>query len=197
MPDSTDFAEFLRRVRGGDADAATELFHRYEAVIRREARMRLSDPRLGRLLDSGDVCQSVLASFFVRAAAGQYDLEAPAQLVALLAVMTRNKVAFAARKQNAQRRDARRLEAGDVNDMGVADPGASPSRIAAGRELLALVHDRLSDDERLVADRRAAGAGWAEVAAELGGTADGRRMQLTRALDRVSRELGIDEGDYA
>ena len=42
---------------------------------------RLADARLGNLLDSMDICQSVLTSFFVRAAAGQYDLETPEQLL--------------------------------------------------------------------------------------------------------------------
>ena len=36
---------------------------------------------------------------------------------------------------------------------------------------------------------------WAEIARQLGGTPDGRRMQLTRALDRVSGELGLEDGD--
>ncbi len=39
----------------------------------REVRLHLEDSRLSRSLDSVDVSQSVLASFFVRAAAGEYD----------------------------------------------------------------------------------------------------------------------------
>ncbi len=54
--------------------------------------MRLTDPSLYRLLDSMDVCQSVLLSFFVRAAAGQYDLEQPQELLKLLVVMAWNKL---------------------------------------------------------------------------------------------------------
>ena len=57
-----------------------------------ELRVRLVDTRLNRLLDSMDICQSVLASFFVRAALGQYELETPEQLLKLLATMTRNKL---------------------------------------------------------------------------------------------------------
>ena len=40
-------------------------------------RIHLRDVRLRRVLDSTDICQSVLASFFVRAALGQYDLDTP------------------------------------------------------------------------------------------------------------------------
>jgi RNA polymerase sigma-70 factor (ECF subfamily) len=68
-------------------------------------RLHLEDRRLYRLFDSMDVCQSVLVSFFLRAAAGQYDLERPEQLVRLLITMTRNKLASAARQHHRQRRD--------------------------------------------------------------------------------------------
>ena len=79
MPDDTVFADFIRRIRAGDAEAAAELVRRYESVIRVEVRHRLSDPRLRRLFDSLDISQSVLASFFVRAASGQYGATGPAR----------------------------------------------------------------------------------------------------------------------
>ena len=50
-----------------------------------------------------------MASFFVRAAAGQYDLEQPDQLLRLLVVMTRHKLANQERRHRAEMRDCRRL----------------------------------------------------------------------------------------
>ena len=88
MSASDDFKELVGRMRAGDDDAAAELVRQYEPLIRREVRLRLEDRRLRRTFDSMDVCQSVLASFFVRAAAGQYDLDEPAQLVRLLVTST-------------------------------------------------------------------------------------------------------------
>src|SRR5262245_55372827 len=99
MSDGDAFSDFIRRVRAGDEQAAADLVRRFEPLIRREVRLRLEDRRLGRLFDSMDVCQSVLASFFVRTAAGQYDLDQPGQLVKLLVQMARNKLASAARRQ--------------------------------------------------------------------------------------------------
>src|SRR4051812_2155900 len=110
MPDPSPFAEFVARVRAGDARAAEELVRRYEPLIRREVRLHLEDRRLGRVFDSMDVCQSVLKSFFVRTAAGQFDLDDPTQLVRLLVTMTRNKLASEARRQHRQKRDNRRAE---------------------------------------------------------------------------------------
>jgi RNA polymerase sigma-70 factor (ECF subfamily) len=187
-----DFAGFLARVRAGDELAAAELARRFESVIRREVRFRLTDPSVYRLVDDEDICQSVLASFFIRASLGQYDLHDPAQLRQLLLGMARNKLAHAARREHTQKRGGGQKRPEPMEDLALAGPEPTPSRVAAGRELLDQVRQRLNDQERRVADLRAQGHDWPEIARQLGGTPDGRRMQLTRALDRVSRELGLE-----
>ena len=113
-----------------------------------------------------------MASFFVRAASGQYDLDQPDQLMRLLVVMTRHKLAKQERRHRADRRDYRRVEGGDpayLQEPTAANP--SPSRIVASRELLEEFRRRLSEEERQLADLRGQGYEWAEIAAELGGTA--------------------------
>src|ERR1019366_6865104 len=109
MSDQTRFSELLARVRAGDEQAATELVRAHEQGLRRWVRFRLRDATLARALDSMDICQSVLASFFVRAAAGQYDLAGPEDLIKLLVGMARNKLAMQARRNRAMKRDARRV----------------------------------------------------------------------------------------
>ena len=193
MPDHTAFADFIRRIRAGDAQAATELVQQYEPVIRLEVKLRLSDPRLRRLFDSMDICQSVLASFFVRAALGHYDLEEPGQLVKLLVGLARNKLAFHVRHERRQRRDHRRLEAVGEKQLEAAGACPSPSQQIAARELLQAFRGRLSAEERVLADRRAQGHAWAEIAAEMGGTPQARRKQLARAVERAAQQLGLDE----
>jgi RNA polymerase sigma factor (sigma-70 family) len=194
MADEQKFADFVRQIRAGDEQAATELVRRYEPLIRREVRLHLEDRRLGRIFDSLDVCQSVLASFFVRTAAGQYDLEEPAQLIKLLVTMARNKLASEARRQNRRRRDQRRVAANPDEAMErVAAAGPGPATLVAGKELLERFREALSDDERKIAELRAEGLAWDEIAAQLGGTAQARRMQLARAADRVARDLGLDD----
>jgi RNA polymerase sigma-70 factor (ECF subfamily) len=195
MPDDS-FAEFLHRIRAGDATAAEQLVRGYERAIRVAVRTRLTDPTLQRVFDSMDVCQSVLASFFVRAHAGQFDLHAPEQLAALLVKMARNKLAMRARYHHRDRRDGRK----QVNDSAVLAAltdavGGDPQRIAAGHELLEKVREHLGPEGRTIADMRADGRGWDDVAAELGGTPEGRRKQFARALDRAAADLGIDEAD--
>ena len=111
MDDPNPFAALLARVRAGDPDAAAELVRRYEPAIRVVVRANLVDPTLRRHFDSMDVCQSVLGSFFVRAAAGQFDLSEPGQLVGLLVTMTRNKLSMQARRLRQAKRDVRRTAA--------------------------------------------------------------------------------------
>jgi RNA polymerase sigma-70 factor (ECF subfamily) len=196
MSESTAFPDFIRLIRAGDDQAARELVERYEPVIRCEVRLRLRDPRLYSRFDWTDICQSVMASFFVRAAAGQYDLEQPDQLLRLLVVMTRKKLAYQARRHCAGMRDCRRMAACDPAYLDGPTAAPSPSRLVVGRELLAEVNRRLSPEERLLADLRADGCEWTEIAARLGGTAEARRKQLARAVDRVEQQLnGSEIGD--
>src|SRR5947209_17687199 len=111
------------------------------------------------------LCRSVVGSSFGRAAGGDFDLDAPPQLIRLLVGMARKKVAEQARHHQRQRRDVRRVGNVDVETGGIAAVSAeSPSRLASGRELLQKFRERLSEEERQIADLRARGSDWASVA---------------------------------
>jgi RNA polymerase sigma-70 factor (ECF subfamily) len=193
MAEPQPFEELIRRVRAGDQAAAAEVVRRYEPTIRRVIRLRLTDDRLCALLDSMDICQSVLASFFLRAASGQYELDTPENLLKLLTSMARHKLADQARKLRTQRRDERRVEGGRTLDE-VAAGTASPIRTLEARDLLAEVERRLSAEERRLVELRMQGLDWVAIAQQLEGGAEALRKKLSRALDRVSRELGLEDG---
>jgi RNA polymerase sigma-70 factor (ECF subfamily) len=192
MVDTRSFGSFMRAIRDGDEDAARELVRRFEGVIRREARLRMEDRRLHRVFDSMDISQSVLISFFARASTGRFELETPEQLVNLLMQMTRNKLALQVRRQRARRRDGRRLDAARVDELNVESSSPSPSQRAADHDLLDAVRLRLGEEERQIADLRAEGWEWSEIAGRLGGSAQARRMQLARAVHRVAKALKLD-----
>jgi RNA polymerase sigma-70 factor (ECF subfamily) len=196
MSDDNVFTDLIRRLRVGDPRAAEELVCEYEPAIRLEVHCRLRDPRMRRAFDSMDVCQSVLASFFVRAAAGEYDLEHPNQLRKLLAGMAHKKLLFQIRKQRAQCRDVRRLEPIDRDDRAAVAANPSPSRQCEAQDLLHSFQQRLTPEERQLAELRALGLEWPDIAAQVGGTPGGRRKQLTRAINRVARELGLDKEEH-
>src|SRR5262245_23369391 len=194
MSDENPFRELIGRVRKGDEQAASELVRRYEPAIRRAVRFRLTDPRLRRTCDSMDVCQSVLLSFFVRVASGQYDLETPEQLLRLLTTMARNKLLNQARLQQAARRD-HRLVTDDIanHDLPTGEP--EPSQLAEARDLVQEIHRRLAPEEQRLVDLRNQGHDWATIAAMLGGTAVALRQKLHRALARLSAQFGLEDGD--
>jgi RNA polymerase sigma-70 factor (ECF subfamily) len=192
--EGNEYVDFIRRIRSGDERAAEELIRRYEPEIRLEIRtlLRLRDPRLRRLFDSMDICQSVMASFFVRAAVGEFDLDEPSQLIRLLVGMARNRLAERVRFHQRHRRDVRRSGASAPEEWSIPAEAETPSEVVSRRELLAMFRGRLSEEERKVADLRSQGHDWAAVAQQLGGTPEGRRKQLSRAVARVGQELGLD-----
>jgi RNA polymerase sigma-70 factor (ECF subfamily) len=181
-----DFAEFLVRIRARDERAAEDLVRKYLPVLRREVRLRLYDPDLCRLFDSLDICQSVLASFLLRAAAGQYDLQHSQALLRLLIRMARNKLATHARKLRVP------IVSAAPEALDLLSKGPSPTEVIVGRDLLAEVLNHLTDEERRLAELRGTGLSWPQVASSAGGTAESRRKQLGRALDRVMRLLRLD-----
>ena len=188
MSDDEAFLDLIRRVRAGDQQAAADLVRQYEPEIRRAVRLRLGDSRLNRVLDSVDICQSVLGRFLVGAAAGEFELRQPGQLLRLLVTMARNRVIDHARKP------ANRPEGlGDEHFETRADSRAeTPSVVVGGRELLAEVRRRLTDEERRLAELREQGREWTDIARTLNATPEALRKKLARGLDRVTRELGID-----
>ena len=79
----------------------------------------------------------------------------------------------------APRRDV--VAALPASRMNAPMPAETPSQIVANRELLQKFREQLSEEERRLADLRAAGLDWAAVAAQMGGTPEGRGKQLARA----------------
>ena len=193
MFDATAFAALMQRVRSGDQDAACLLVKQYESLIRREVRLRLEDQHLRRVFDSMDVCQSVLGSFFVRTALGEYDLDDPRQLIMLLVKMARNKVASVARHEQRMKRDHRRIDADPAAINAAEAQEGSPFQALIRNEMLQKARAMLTDEELQIANCRSENMSWEQIAAKMGGTPQGRRMQLSRALNRIRSEIGFEE----
>lgn len=188
MSDAARFRLLLRRVRAGDKFAAEELVRRYEPAIRRAVRIRLLNNQMRRVLDSMDICQSVLASFFRQVRANRFELESPAQLVKLLAKMADHKLIDQVRRQTAQRRGGRAAKRVEVLDDIVGDT-PSPSQQAQIRERIQAVRRRLSPLELRLWELQQEGKEWKEIAAIVGGTPEALRKRLERALTRIEQEF--------
>jgi DNA-directed RNA polymerase specialized sigma24 family protein len=180
--DHPDFSEILAALHRGDRGALGELLLPYEPYIRRVIRLRLTDPHLRRLLDTTDVCQSILAHFLSQFAAGKVEVRTPEQLRGLLVNMVLHKIIDRAREE--------RRNAGSLPDgQDPAAPGPSPGTIAANRDLIQVIRARLTDKENRIFDRRLEGRSWQDVAEEMGDNPDALRMMYARALARIRADF--------
>jgi RNA polymerase sigma-70 factor (ECF subfamily) len=186
------FQSLFERVRRGDAAAAEQLIVEFESDLRIVARAVLGNSQLRRVVDSMDICQSVLGNFFLRVMAGQYDIESPEALRALLGRMVRNKVIDHARKLHSQKRGDGHPVA-PLNEAITNRDQPTPSEAVALQEIVSIAMKRLSDREREIVQRRNQGENWDAIAALYGCTPDAVRKQMKRGLDRVANELHLED----
>ena len=185
----TDFVNLLVRVRAGEADASAQLVNEFEPILRREIRMSMEDRRLSRTFDSVDVSQSVFASFFCRVRSGQFEVSNIAQLSQLLTAMARNKLASRARHEKCQKRDMRRTTLIDSQLAEAKSPFPDPAESVSRTEQLEYARARLSPVVWQLLELRSNGLTWDEVAENVGGTAQARRVQVMRALRTLASSL--------
>jgi RNA polymerase sigma-70 factor (ECF subfamily) len=194
MQSALSLQELVIRLRTGSQEAATELFARYGEEIHRYVHYRLTDPRLRTLVDSLDICQSVLGNFLLRLSKGELRLDDSRQLMGLLTVMARHKLCDVARKQAALRRQGFRgtIRGQDALNS-IPQAGNDPADMVGEQELLAAVRKKLTEGEQMLVEMRLAGCDWAEIAHQCQTTPEAARKRMTRALDRAARELGLAE----
>ncbi len=190
MPSDESFDDLMARLRRGDNDAAAQLFQRFATRVIGLARARL-DQRIRQKVDPEDVLQSVLKSFFVRYADGQYDLRDWDSLWSLLVSITLHKCGHKIRNFHAGRRDVRREgTAPPANDdtvrtwEGLAREPNPEEAAALADEVEALVRD-LSERDRAIVSLRLQGYTPTETAAQLGLL----ERTVCRVLERVRRRL--------
>ena len=199
--DSQDAA--LRRVRAGDAQAATRSLlavtsphspgsqvrrwtpgeppsrARWTSVSQVIARFSSGPPRQYRAGDARAVAE----------VARDDDRRTRCQVKA-----TASSGAVSPYRARQRRVRRRRPVGGRRRDQGSG--GAGPLAERAGpRELLEEAQRRFSVEELSLLERREQGREWTEIAAELGASPEAIRKRLARAIDRVAHELQIDQPD--
>jgi RNA polymerase sigma-70 factor (ECF subfamily) len=170
-------ASLVRRFRGGDEDAATHLYRRYAARLRKLAASQ-AGADLAPRFDPEDVVQSVFRTFFRRAAAGEYDVPAGDELWKLFLVIGLNKVRALAAHHRAGKRDVRHT----TGSAAIAAAAASDDedlRIleTTVEELLA----PLPASHREIITLRIAGHEVADIAARSG--------RAKRSVERILQEF--------
>jgi DNA-directed RNA polymerase specialized sigma24 family protein len=195
MLGTNEFRELIDRVRERDEQAFQELVRRYGPHLERAARAQLLGTRGKLALTTEDVTQAVFLRLHISLTRGQFELTGPAEMIKLLNVLTHNHVIDEYRKEKTRQRKSRRVENCDseasILSMAVA-PTSTPSMIVSDSELDREFRRRLTPEELYLAEQRAAGRSWGELAAAAGSQADALRKRLHRAMARVYRELGLE-----
>ena len=182
------FLDLMQRVRAGSDDAARELLEAYGHHIYRTVRRRLSR-ELRSKFDSADFAQAVWGSFFANREV-VLGFDRPEVLVAFLARMASNKVIdecrrrFGTAKHNVNRERSLDRSAA-VAAQGVAADTPSPSRVVVAREQWEQVTAGQPAHYRRMAELRAGGATYDQIASELG--VDEKTVR--RALQRLARRI--------
>ncbi len=172
----------LRRLRGGNQEAARDLYERYAARLYALARSRQTR-LLARTFDAEDIVQSAFRCFFRKVLRGTYDVPASEELWNLLMVITLNKVRSKSSFYHAAKRDVRRLTS-------EADIEKHPGPSVLSGEAIALLRltveealDHLPPQHRLVVGMRMRGEEVSEIASKAGRS----RRSVERIL-QASRE---------
>ncbi len=194
LPIKTDvLREWIDRIKLGDQAAAAELVRHFEPEIRRFVRVRLTDPKLRRFMDSMDIVQSVMGRFFQRIQSDRLHVEHPLQLLRLLMTMARNSLLDHVRRAKVRRNVSG--TGGEQELQCVADRQIGQTELVEQAELVALVRGRLSPEEQQALDRWLLGDGWEQMSQDIGCEPDAIRKKVSRAIDRATKELGLLEND--
>lgn len=176
-PRSPSDHSLLVRLRGGQQEAATQLYLRYAQRLRALVRSRCS-PQLARRLEPDDIVQSVFRRFFGRVLQGDYDVPPGEELWGLLLVIALNKIRTEEAFHRAAKRDVR-LVAGatDPDFLEAADDGAQAVLQLTIEDALG----QLPEQHRKMVELRIEGHEVADIARQTG--------RSKRTVERILQEV--------
>jgi hypothetical protein len=185
-----NFGNLIERVRVGEVGAVDELLSEYGDTIRREVRFNLLDQRLRRVVGESDIFQSVVSRFVFQLRDGDFHFESGKDVVNLLKVMVRARVAQHARFWAAQRRDLTRNHPLGTEYRVHPDPQRSVDVTVSDAELAGVASAIIPEVDRRILGWRDSGMCWSEIGARLGRrSADSVRKAHERCLLRVRAAL--------
>lgn len=174
-------SSLLRRLRGGNQDAATQLYLRYADRLRLLARAECS-PDLARRVDVDDIVQSVFSSFFRGVGQGYYDVPHGDELWKLFLVIALNKIRAKGAFHRAAKRDVRLTAGGDfLDDWARSEHGSNETAHAFLRLVIEEALESLAEPQRQMIHLRIEGYEVAEIAA--------RTRRSKRTVERVLQEF--------
>ena len=141
--------------------------------------------RFRRKEDPEDVVQSAFRTFYRRNALGEFHVDSSVDLWRLLETITRHKMLKHVEKLGTEKRDPKREEYPDGDDLRGRDP--TPEEAAMAADLLETALAGLDETYVKVLHMRLQNCTEEEIAAKLGCTRSFVRTKLDRIRDRLER----------
>jgi RNA polymerase sigma factor (sigma-70 family) len=187
MAADNEFDRLMDRLRRGDEDAATEVFHRFVRRLLALAHSQL-DSWIRTRVEPEDVIQSVFRSFFTRFEAGQFQLGDWDNLWTVLTLITVRKCANRLEFWQAAKRDLRR----EANARQQSDPleealarDPTPSEAAILSETVEQLMKNVHEPDRSILALHLQGCDIAAISIHVQRT----ERTVRRTLERVRRVL--------
>ena len=172
--------QLLERFRGGDGEAATELYLRYARRVRNLAKARCS-PAVSRRLDPDDVVQSVFRRFFEHAQRGGFHVPAGKDLWNLILVIALNRIRAAEASCALERRTPP-----------AAGPDAAPAGPLSWEGAIDEVLELFPPDCRPIVELRVRGHEVEEIAERTGRSRRTVERVLGTARERLRAALSVE-----
>jgi RNA polymerase sigma-70 factor (ECF subfamily) len=179
--------DLVERWRGGDEQAADELFRRYMDQLVSLARNQMTS-RLSQRIDPEDVVQSAFRSFFVASRAGRFELRQGGDLWRLLVAITLNKLHDQFKRNDSGKRDSKRETPLNKELLLARDP--TPLEAMTLAEEVETLLRGLGKLDRQVLELRLQGDTRAAIAEKTGRS----ERTITRILERVKTHLEETHG---
>jgi RNA polymerase sigma-70 factor (ECF subfamily) len=189
----------IDRWRGGDQQAAAELFQRYAHRLLGLAQRHMGQ-WMTRRVDAEDVVQSVFNSFFVRTRDGAFVLQETGDLWRLLVTMTLNKLDDQIRHHTADKRNVAQEDHFASEDSlhglrpEVLAREPSPEEAAALADMVQQILTPLDPLARKVVEMRLQGYQMGEIATQTGYCQRTVRRLLNRFKEQMEWDLLENSG---
>jgi RNA polymerase sigma-70 factor (ECF subfamily) len=164
--------------------AAAKVDDQYRARLCRLVEREMNR-RFHRKEDPEDVVQSAFRTFYRRNAKGEFRIDSSVDLWRLLETITRHKMLKHIEKLGTAKRDPKREEYPDGDDLRGRDP--TPEEAAMAADLLETALAGLDETYVKVLHMRLQNCTEEEIAAKLGCTRSFVRTKLDRVRDRLER----------
>jgi RNA polymerase sigma-70 factor (ECF subfamily) len=185
-------SRIVARLQSAADSAAADVDGRYRDRLCRLVEREMNR-RFRRKEDPEDVVQSAFRTFFRRNAKGEFHIDSSADLWRLLATITRRKILKHVEKLGTAKRDAKREEYPEGDNV----PGQlpTPEEAAIAADLMERALDGLNETYVEILHMRLQNYTEQEIADTLGCTRTFLRTKLNRIRQRLERLLDDEGGD--